>query len=570
MKHEFFGCLFAISCLCAATAAAGPLRVGTTIDFLDYVFEDTKPDEAFYSLERYERRIAELAAGGIDRIYLRVNVCGLTLYPTGAGVIYGEQGGFHRLPAHRRGARNLIATLKEYDPLKETIRLGRKYGLEVWCWESLWDDAATWVTDEPAGELAQYGCYPLMDPYFRAHPEGYAMRDPRLIPSGEAVRAARSRTVAKLEIVSERPSPKPPRVKPENVMLYSSADNRAYIRYDGPQRVRVEVLPDRRSKLVVDQLALQGPYVKLVHREALPADGDFTFVVTQKSAGTNCRLFDAAGAIIPSSIGQQIMSNATAEASPLNFAGIGDFAWDYAGRQLGFLVGGDDSVEARYLLGYAEFAVPETRRHKLAKFEELARYGFDGYLFNLRSHSGVGNPDEYGYNPALRALYQQRYGKDIWRDEIDRKLLNELRAEAIDGFLADCKKMIGARPLYFSGVANDGKKSANGMTVASKRIGLPWHYAKWFETGTVDGIVMLGDDFVPELKAAAGARPVKIGIFYELLHNKGSFPDFIRQVAARPELDEVELYEAMVLSFDPSRFDLIKEAKRLRLQTLNP
>ena len=58
--------------------------------------------------------------------------------------------------------------------------------------------------------------------------------------------------------------------------------------------------------------------------------------------------------------------------------------WDYGRRNIGFAVGEIES--ARYYYGIAEYSVPEVMEHKLARFAELTRYPFDGFIFNLRSH----------------------------------------------------------------------------------------------------------------------------------------------------------------------------------------
>ena len=170
--------LSAAACgLTADDAAAKPhLKVSTTIDFLDFVFDETTDADEYYPLDRYEKAIARLAESGIKKIYLRVNVCGLTLYPTRVALRYGDKGNYHwgRLAPH---SKRLIGTLDHYDVCTETIRLGHKYGMEVWAWDSIWDDAA-YVGSAERGEDTREaeGEYPLMDPYFRKHPDLYLWR----------------------------------------------------------------------------------------------------------------------------------------------------------------------------------------------------------------------------------------------------------------------------------------------------------------------------------------------------------------------------------------------------------
>jgi hypothetical protein len=152
------------------SAAEKKPAFSTTIDYLDYVFfEKETKDMPYYPLEVYEKRIREMAEGGIKKIYLRVNICGLTHYPSKVSALYGENGAFHWESNLVAGALRLIETYKHYNPCTETIRLGKKYGMEVWAWESLFDDAGV-IYDEMK-------CEPAYVEFYRRH-TGWAMLDP--------------------------------------------------------------------------------------------------------------------------------------------------------------------------------------------------------------------------------------------------------------------------------------------------------------------------------------------------------------------------------------------------------
>ena len=157
----------------------------STIDYLDYVFFDKlAAGKEYYPLEIYEQRIREMAEGGVKKIYLRVNVCGTTHYPSEVSALYGEDGAFHW--TYKDGALRLIETYKHYDPVAETIRLGKKYGMEVWAWESLFDDAGVRYneSDCPPEFIELYrrhDGWALLDPFYRDNMDALAERDPRLI-----------------------------------------------------------------------------------------------------------------------------------------------------------------------------------------------------------------------------------------------------------------------------------------------------------------------------------------------------------------------------------------------------
>jgi len=93
-----------------AGEAAAPL-VSTTIDFLDYCFYKTDPDTGYFTEQQYEEVIRAVSEAGFAKIYLRVDVCGVTLYPTTAGKQYAGAGATHteteenRMPTNSRSRR---------------------------------------------------------------------------------------------------------------------------------------------------------------------------------------------------------------------------------------------------------------------------------------------------------------------------------------------------------------------------------------------------------------------------------------------------------------------------------
>lgn len=570
MKKIFLRLALLLAAWNAAGAAetAGP-KLASTIDFLDYVFYNAADGSEYYPLEVWEKRIAEMAAGGLDKIYLRVNCCGLTLYPTKVAAMYGDEGGYHwNIPA-AEGPDRLIRTLRTYDPLTETIRLGHQYGLEVWCWESLWDDAAGWafMSENDYPELvAEYGHYPLMDPFFRRNFDGYSKRDPRLTFSPQQVeainQAARRRPVGRIEITSSVTGRPQPEFSDETLEIWCSGDNREYRPYDGPRQFRTEQTADGRWKLIIDQLELTRPFVKLVPRQAWPQDR-FAMVIDQPRTPLG-QIFNVDGEAVPAVWGQVLNGG---EAAALVFSPFARFAWDYENRQLGFVVGEPEPDEREaYFLGVCEFAEPEVMAHKVARFRELTAYDFDGFLFNLRSHSEVADPAAYGFNAALRDQYLARYGRDIWDEDFDRAALDELRAEALDEFLRRCKAETGGRPLYFTATSN-GPEQAGAhykMVRWAKTLGIPWHFDRWFADGSIDGVMMIGDYFPAELAEAAAGKDIAVGVFREMAFpQKGyDFDADMAELFTDDSIDEIELYETLELTNHPARFEKLKALKQ--------
>ncbi len=554
MKNFLLACLAIFWC---GAATAAPL-VSTTIDFLDYVFEYEGP-ENYYPLEEYERVIRELSENGIGKIYLRVNVCGTTHYPTRVSARYGDNGAFHwyaRVPSFR-----LIETYKHYNPLTETIRLGKKYGMEVWGWESLFDDAGVHFRREdcPPDLLENYDAnqgWPLLDPFYRANPDALAERDPRRRISDDELAKinaeARRNPIGKI-VFTNRAKFQKSTLTAADIAILTSPDNITYRPLDQPFEFRTTVTEDGFNRFEISGVEIRDPFVKIVGRERFD-DKEFSFVIVeQRGQG---EVFDVTGRLVRS-----VWSwlEAPGGKGSLNFEFCSTpAAWDFGFRQLGFVVG--EMPTNRYFYGMAEFSVPKAMEHKVARFAELAEYPFDGFMFNIRCHSPLTNPEQYGYNPEVRAEYLRRYGKDIWRDEVDVEKLFAIRAGAVADFLKRCRQLSGERPIYLSGPANPDNTQ---RAFYGKNFGpLPWLYPRYFSDGSIDGVIMIGDEFADYFtEEVTGGKPIKLGVFREMLFLPRTGYDFdvdMRRLRADPRIDEVELYESRVMSENPELFEIIR------------
>ncbi len=536
--------------------------ISTTIDFLDYVFDQSTEADEIYPLERYEKAIAELAAAGIRKIYLRVNVCGLTLYPTRVALRYGSDGNHHRgrLEPH---ARRLIRTLEAYNPLTETIRIGKKYGMEVWAWESVWDDAgiAMEAAAEPGGE------YPLMDPFFRKNPEYYLWRKPDPTQNvdsrqAEAInRRYRNSTIGRVVITSADRRPAIGKFTWDDLVIYGSRDNREFFRYNGPGQLEQRIDAAGYPEMILSGLELEADFVAIAFKSPRPRDESYAYVL-RAIRGRN-RVFDTSGRELPTVWSWQT-SPGKNPGAPVRINNV-PAAWDYDDRALAFMVGEPvgDIGDGRYLLGVAELMNPRVMEHKLARFAEIAAYPFDGFMLNIRGHVMYNSSDDYGYNPEVRAAFLKRYGKDIWRDKFDRDAWLNLRAEAYDDFLAACKRRTGGRPLFVAVTDNgtpEDPAARYGMVFHIRKLGMPWHYDRWFAAGTVDGVMMHGDFFPEHFRGKkVNGKPVVVGFQREMIfYPAGSTLEGDIRRCREAGVDELELYETLVLNQNPELLETIR------------
>ena len=572
--------LLILSGMARFAAAQEPPVISTTIDFLDYVFYDRSGPAEYYPLEQYEKHLREIAESGISKLYLRVNVCGLMLYDSPTSGWYGSRDGDHR-SVDAFGPERLENTLHRYDPLTETIRIGKKYGMEVWAWDSLYDDACIGfvITDVAATE--KFGQYPLMSKFLRENPGAMALRHPARafrVSEEEFERRnqeAADRVIGSFVFTSERETGNPMRVNRDNLRIFTSDDNIHYEPYAGDFTFTATADGGRHS-FTVGGLAIRKRFVKIA-TTGMPQDNSFSMVL-ESPRGVQ-RVFDTDGREIPSVWGTDGIgwnhNQPEPERRGLDFsvyAISGGAAFDYAWRSIGFGLGEPERIPVGdYATGMAEFCVPATMQYRLDRFRELLKYDFDGYMFNTRTHSIVtDHAEDFGFNPEVRDAYMARYGADIWDENFnDYPRLLELRADAVDDFYAQCRRLTGGRPLYVT------TPPAHAFGEKYQRIwydawgAFPWHYRKWFENGSVDGVMMIGGTFPEVIKRELPPEgKVKIGQFIEMgLVNAAPPEEFRRQLerlVADPEIDEIELYETLILSQRPELREIVRTVLQSR------
>ena len=553
-----------------AREAGERLVVGTTIDFLDYCFESNEP-EGYLTLATYEKYIRQMAEGGIRKIYLRVNACGSPNYPTLVSERYGTHGRFHWYSM--AASLKFQKTLDTYDNLAETIRLGHKYGMEVWAWDSLNDDGGvrmlTAVPPEYAEAAKRLNNCPLMEPAYLTHPEWQAQRKPGYgkSPAEAASINAKARRLPIVRVVmrdtgnvkaAEANKPfNSFRIKEEEIELYTSEDNVRYTRYAGP--VKMRGYRDGKGVLCCELsgFSLKGPYFKLAH----PIYADAKWSIAVRNRMGDCFVYNSDGEEVEHVWAQLTDPSAGKENTSFSFDTFIPTGWDYKHYQLGFALGCFDVEDGpQYYGGFTEFAVPDALAFRLRKFSEIANYPFDGFMINIRTHSihnlcPGGDPRQFGYNPEVRQKTVARCGKDPLTDDSAYETMQQVRAEAVADYLKGCKTLVGTRPLYLSGPSPKGKHSDRYQHPYGD---LPWLYGRYFADGSVDGVMMIGSDFREELTPEVlQGRKVKLGVFREMLFPPAGY-DLGKDLEALrndPQIDEVELYETLVLTRKPQLYE---------------
>ena len=538
-----------------------------TIDFSSNAFLYDGP-EGFLPLEKYEEHIRQLVVdGGIKKIYLRVNVGGLSNHPSKVVPVYGEDTACHW--TNYPMAERLIKTMQHYDCCTETIRLAHKYGAEAWAWESLFDDAGICVDISRVPEqfheiYRQKGARYSIDPFYLANPHAMAQRDPRLMPTESQItnvhKQVKDNGIGKIVFVNHpewnHQLPEPG-ITSDNFQIFVSSNNRDFQLYKGNIEVKSGQDQNGRNYLEISSLDIREAFFKLV---CLREDKKSPFTMVLRQPEGQAEIYDRNGKKLPSCWAVNDGKWATA---PVEFNSIrGNAAWDCGNTYLAGCAGPGKLNE--YLYGFAEFTVPAAMEHKVARFQELTDYDFDGFIFNTRSHSAVNFAEQYGYNPEVLAEFTRRYNREYSGSEDDIRKVFQIRAESVAEFFKRCKALTGGRPLFISGPM---PLEYAGHPAYNTSFGpLPWLYKKYFADKSIDGVIMIGKNFENGVDFSeyftndiTGNHPVKLGVFREMLgrpagYDLGTDLEYLRQ----SKLDEVELYESVMLTAHPQSLRFLR------------
>ena len=76
-------------------------------------------------------------------------------------------------------------------------------------------------------------------------------------------------------------------------------------------------------------------------------------------------------------------------------------------------------------------------------------------------------------------------------------------------------------------------------------------YHRFFADRSVDGVMMMGDNFAAKLRALPGGERIRIGWFRDNNYRDYRVDEDLKKCIRLPELDELELYETMCYTKSP-------------------
>jgi len=311
--------------------------------------------------------------------------------------------------------------------------------------------------------------------------------------------------------------------------------------------------------VTITDVSITVPFVKVVH--PVNTDEEDSLNITQCRG--LCRIYNSEGKLVPSAWFNDYYAQGNPWERPMDTERFASASWDYKHYSTGFVIGEPIPVQGVFTI--QEYSEPKTLAHMLARFKELTAYDFDGFCFNLRTHSVPKEQHKYGFNPAVREKCLQRYGFDIWKGEMDLPKWLTVRGEGIADFFKGCKAMTNGRPIFLDGwiptpAGERPRHSGQYRCAHLENVDLvPLLYERFLADKSIDGVNMCSGDFADKLRAIPGGENIRIGYFRDNFYKNYDVASDLEACRANPEVTEVQLYETLNYTHSPGKLLEIKK-----------
>lgn len=548
----------------ASDATPHRARLAVTIDFVDVVASTPHP----LTKKDMDHVMADIADGGFDRVYFRVDATGLLQYPTKVGTPFRDMS---------RGelSKNMMATRKNLgDVLMVAAEAAKRHHLEFYAWMPPRDQDANelgynFYDPDEREQFIRSGANPSWADFFHAN-ERFQLerREGFLRVTGE--------NVPRVKWLELRTKHKDQTVRPEDVQLLSSWDNLIY----EPVADTWKVQASRDGEYYVYRIGpldVHAPWLKVAQRHY----GKWNFVAGLGKPGFT--LYDPQDRAIQSGswwIRYQDRHPETGRAlAP--FSGTSRPGWSFSFDERGnsCTIYTPAFPARRYLMGAPCFAYPEVRDYFVKIIEELSQYPIGGVALIARTHVRSAQGDDYGFNPPIVEEYKKRYGVDIRTQDFDRAKWLAIRGDYYTQMLQRMSQVLHKKGqkliAMFEPPLDSGAYQGRGDNLVGQDQGpFDWQWKKWVNEGIVDSAMMASIGFnmewTPKLAAyASGVRKQMtkggLTIFYnpDLDTPPATFKAFLKASLADPNVEEVVIYEYVEVAKDigPGLHEALVELK---------
>ncbi len=547
---------------------AKPLLLSQAIDVLDTSslgFREAGYTEDYFTPEHLRERVQAAYDAGIRKIYFR-GTGGVAYYPN-SKLRKPFKGLF---PHWEHGVR----TFATYDILAEYIKVAHEFGMQIYYWETPFDNCGAYHCPKGTEGYEKYGEWPMRDtsiPDEHDWEHRFAQKPPENL----------ARPIRKIVMQAKNV----PTLAADQIEILTAPHGADFTPYEKPFTVTVTPVEgkDYAALFEIGGLEITDPCVKFVGKE--PKSGVSVFpdapgaITAEYDDGTPINLFTTGGFML------------FGDAAPrLTHFDVGGFQYAWGGN-VTFIVRFGDF--ARHAIGMPEYAYKENRDRLEAIVTELyERYPeLDGVTFSIRTHtlpSGgspetVGAPLVYGYGEPVVQEFIKRYGVNPRTQDFDVDAFLKLRGEYFTQALEGVSKIVhahGGKLECMAPIRGAGSIAHGSM--------YPWWGAynidnffdirTWAQKGIVDNVIMLGtkhrqDTWGPEWHEAVQRFSERLAgtqtrLSLHLLVNHSTNDRLLKLMVPllrEEKLDEVEAYEEFHMALDnvyPTYIQAVKDSGR--------
>lgn len=469
-----------------------PFQLAALVDFADDIHF------APYDLERMNAMMIKLRELGVTRVYwmhtlrLRPEAWGPNADPAVKARIADWN---HRLLNRPDGELTGPTTIEACYPfLKNGVEIAHRHGMECF--------GVMKPFDIPSSTQIGEGSPFALEHFHLTHPEAMLQRCPSKASGKGAVSTIRF----------YKSDAEPHALKPEQLVLWVSNDNRTYERVTTPYSVVFErvvrqltehwsgqVREEEVESITLEGLHLEARYFALVVEGAR----DFTFA---NRVGQLAEAFDAEGNRV--AIQRNLPEAPKITGSGWNGEGGFIFMMGFStprqetGNWRGkdwielyqYLDGADLGIafergEATYLAGAPNPLHPATQAFWLEWIDEMLAAGVDGIDLRIMNHINILDWANYGFGSLAMKAYRERYGEELEPTERCRERHAALMGEAYTRFLREASRRVreaGRQMQHHVSRPMEQRPEQRSL------IYMEWDWRGWMKEGLLD-IVTLKD-----------------------------------------------------------------------------
>ena len=415
------------------------------------------------------------------------------------------------------------------DPMRVGRRLAHERGMEFYAVIKPYENGVshakpkTVLTSEGVTGLPGIGGSYHVDPWVLARPELRVRARQADLPQGlDKIPVTR--------IQMRQKDMTPLRIRPENLEIWTSADNNGYRKRDLEFDVNEGVETCSRDVIDIDgePVSSRGEDVRVLNITGLNLldpfiavttnfeDHDGTFantavemahafgpddqslpilVASHKAIWRPQRDLRSGDLEYDTGLGGAMVrldvSNSAAE-----FDNVLTHAADAADGVIAFAKGRNSYVSGSLCEGE-----PEVQAFWMEWVSDCIAAGVDGVDVRISCHSSwTDSPQIYGFNPPVAAEYERRYGVNPDVEPYDPALLGDVRGDLYDRFLRAARTRLAAAglPMHHHIEIESFRPDASPSRTRSRPGNITFHWRRWLQSGLTDETTLFGRAWPPE------------------------------------------------------------------------